>query len=370
MSFIPCDLLLPRHVTARKGAIFTLPHRVRPLGAKGILVHGRSLERSGLLSALLADLPFGLEILPWCHRGGEPTVGDADTLRSAIKRERPAWIAAIGGGSVLDLAKAAAGLADLPEESAHYLRHPQELTPSRLPLIAAPTTAGTGSEATVAAVLTDPGRGVKQSIRHPSYLPSQVILDPLLLRDLPPETRAASGLDAFVQAYESLTSIHATPFTRALAESALVQISGSLLPFYRGDSDQAAPMLEASFTAGVALSHSRLGIIHGLAHPLGVRFRAAHGLVCASCLPACLAFNREKVRDDLDRLKSLYDLDIAACVREWLPAMQIRSPFAGGTVQDREAFIRETLASGSTQANPRSPSSEDIQMLLDQILNP
>ena len=154
---------------------------------------------------------------------------------------------------------------------------------------AAPTTAGTGSEATVVAVLTDPEQTLKQSIRHPSYMPKLVLLDPDLLAGCPPATVAAAGLDAFVQAFESYTSRHATPFTRALSELALAHLSRALLPLYQGDAGAAADMLEASYLAGIALSHARLGVIHGLAHPLGVRFHAAHGLVCARCLPAALA---------------------------------------------------------------------------------
>lgn len=370
MTFISDESLFPKRVVARKGSIFTLSSLGASFGPKGLLVHGRSLEKAGILDGITADLPFGLTLNTWCHAGGEPTVGTVDDLRAVIAKDRPDWIAAVGGGSVMDLAKAAAGLADLPKETRYYQQNPRELTASKIPLIAAPTTAGTGSEATVVSVLTDPDRGVKQSIRHPSYMPELVILDPILLRDCPPATRAAAGLDAFVQAYESFTSIHATAFTRALAEAALTQISKSLLPFYLGDSDHAAPMLQASFTTGIAFSHSRLGIIHGLAHPLGVRFGTPHGLTCACCLPACLDFNREKIQNDLERLKNSDHIDILSCVETWLDKMELSSPFAGKTIPDQEAFIRETLASGSTQANPRPVSSEDILMLLDRILNP
>ena len=129
-------------------------------------------------------------------------------------------------------------------------------------------------------------------------------------------------------------------------------------------------MLEASYLAGVALSHARLGVVHGLAHPLGVRFHAAHGLVCACCLPACLAFNRNVVARDLDTLKSRHGLDVEARVASWMTAMKLKNPFVGQQVTDREAFIREALASGSTAANPRPVTADDVSSLLDAILVP
>ncbi|MDR2849256.1 MAG: iron-containing alcohol dehydrogenase [Verrucomicrobiota bacterium] len=368
MSLISATLLLPQQTVAQAGAALRLTRAATGFGTRGLIVHGHSLQRSGLLDAILEEPPFGMAVRAWCHaEGGEPTVDAVEALRAELRRDRPDWVAAVGGGSVIDLAKAAAGLADAPESAAFYQTDNAAIPPAALPLIAAPTTAGTGSEATVVAVLTDPARGLKQSIRHPSYMPRLVILDPCLLKGCPPATVAAAGLDAFIQAFESYTSRHATPFTRALSELALVRIARALLPLYRGDSDAAADMLEASYLAGVALSHARLGVVHGLAHPLGVRFHAAHGLVCACCLPACLAFNREAVARDLDALKARHGLDVEAQVAEWQTAMGLANPFSGRTIPDREAFVRETLASGSTAANPRPVTAEDVDALVRAV---
>lgn len=368
MNLLPATLLLPQQTVAKAGAVLGLTQAAAAFGTRGLLVYSRSLQRSGMLDAILAEPPFGMSVRAWCHAGGEPTVGAVDALRGELRENRPDWVAAVGGGSVIDLAKAAAGLADAPEKTAFYQTNGAAIPPAALPLIAAPTTAGTGSEVTVVAVLTDPARNLKQSIRHPSYMPRLVLLDPCLLKSCPPATVAAAGLDAFVQAFESYTSRHATPFTRALSELALVRIAHALLPLYRGNSDAAAEMLEASYLAGVALSHARLGVIHGLAHPLGVRFHAAHGLACACCLPACLAFNRPAIQRDLDELKARHGLEIEALVNAWLGAMTLENPFAGGTVADRDAFTRETLASGSTAANPRPVTPEDVSALLDAVL--
>ena len=364
IKVLPHALLLPQQTVAKPGAALSLAKEASVFGTKGILVHDASLRRSGKLDAILAASP----LRTWQHAGGEPTVGAVEDLRAELCRERPDWVAAVGGGSVIDLAKAAAGLADAPETAAFYQLNNGAIPPATLPLIAAPTTAGTGAEATVVAVLTDPSRTLKQSIRHPSFMPKCVILDPDLLDGCPKETVAAAGLDAFIQAFESYTSRHATPFTRALSELALVRISRALLPLYRGDPRYAADMLEASYLAGLALSHARLGVIHGLAHPLGVRFNAAHGLTCACCLPAAMAFNRDAIAADLADLKSRLGIDVEAQIDQWLGAMTLSNPFAGKQVTDREAFIRETLASGSTAANPRPVTAEDAAALLDAVL--
>ena len=370
MHLLPPTLLLPQQTVAKDGAALGLTRSAAACGMNGVLVHGRSLQRSGMLDAILEEPPFGMTVRTWCHAGDEPTVGAVDALRADLRSNRPDWVAAVGGGSVIDLAKAAAGLADAPESAAYYQTRNAEIPPAALPLIAAPCTAGTGSEATVVAVLTDPERTLKQSIRHPSFMPRLVILDPCLLKSCPPATVAAAGLDAFVQAFESYTSRHATPFTRALSELALVRISRALLPLYEGNSDAAADMLEASYLAGLALSHARLGVVHGLAHPLGARFHAAHGLVCACCLPACLAFNRAAVGQDLADLKARHGLDVEAQVQTWLAAMKVENPFSGQAVPDRDAFVRETLASGSTAANPRPVTADDVSALLDTLLAP
>jgi alcohol dehydrogenase class IV len=407
---IPNTLLLPQQTISKPGAVFSLVKEASVFGPRGVLVHGQSLARSGKLAEILnsssfvrdsncfphetccsrlcASAPLREKATPssspgtlptatadcysirtWEHTGGEPTVDGVDALRAELMRDRPAWVAAVGGGSVIDLAKAAAGLVDAPEKTAFYQQNNSRIPVATLPFIAVPTTAGTGSEATVVSVLTDPASCLKQSIRHPTFMPKIVLLDPDLLRECPKPTRAAAGLDAFIQAFESYTSKYATPFTRALSELALVRISQTLLPFYRGDQLVAADMLEASYVTGLAFSHSRLGVIHGLAHPLGARFDAAHGLTCACCLPAALAFNREVVAKDLAYLKERHSLDVEAQVTEWLREMELENPFAGKQVADLDAFVKEVLVSGSTAANPRPVTADDVRQLLSEILS-
>ena len=370
MCTLPKTLLLPQKTISEPGAVLKLSTLVAKFGERGILVHGNSLQRSGKLKEITDNFDASLSLKTYCHTGGEPTVFEVDTLRAEIKSNQISWIAAVGGGSVIDLAKAAAGLADHPQQTAFYQLNPSEISAGALPLIAVPTTAGTGSEATVVSVLTNPDKGLKQSIRHPSHMPKVVILDPELLKECPPATIAAAGLDAFVQAFESYTSRNATPFTQSLAELAIERIAVNLLPLFENPANinAAAEMLEASYITGLAFSHSRLGVVHGLAHPLGVRFKVAHGLVCACCLPAALEYNKAHIANHLSTLRSRCGIDIEELVATWMDAMTLENPFQGMQIEDLDAITTETLNSGSTKANPREVTADDVRWLLERIV--
>lgn len=341
----------------------------RTFGPRGFLVHGRALAAAGRLARLHAALPADMTLATHVHAGGEPALQDVERLRARLRATPVDWVAAVGGGSIIDLAKAAAGLRDAPDAVADY-QAGQVIPPATLPLIAVPTTAGTGSEATVVAVLTDPARELKQSIRHATFMPRLVILDPELLQGCPPDVLAASGLDAFIQAFESYTSRWATPFTRALSELALVRIAGALPAVHGGDGTRAADLLEGSFVAGLALSHARLGVVHGLAHPLGARWHVAHGLACAACFPAALRFNRQVIAADLAHLRTSLGCDVDVWLETNLSRFGLASPFRGQVLHDIEAIVAETLASGSTAANPRAVTAADVRALLTEIVVP
>ena len=363
---LPPQLLLPSRTLAGAGTITKLGVEARTFGSRGLLVHGRALAAAGRLERLRAALPDGMTLLTHVHAGGEPTLDEVEAVRARLLANPVDWVAAVGGGSVIDLAKAAAGLCGAPQPVAAY-QAGAAIPPARLPLLAAPTTAGTGSEATVVAVLTDAARVLKQSIRHPSFMPRLVILDPELLQGCPPAVVAASGMDAFVQAFESYTSRSATPFTRALSELALVRIAHALPAVYGGDWSCAADLLEGSYVAGLALSHARLGVVHGLAHPLGGRWHVPHGLACAACFPAALKFNRPVIAADLAHLRASLGCDVETWLETNMARMQLVSPFRGQPLREHDAIVAETLASGSTAANPRPVTADDVQGLLEEI---
>lgn len=359
--------MLPPRTLSASGAVQRLLPECAAFGGRGMLVHGRSLGESGELARILATTPPELVVRTWQHEGGEPSLDQLQALLAEARTNETTWIAAVGGGSVIDLAKACAGLLHAPLAPAAY-HDGADIPASTVPFVAAPTTAGTGSEATIVSVLTHARTGVKKSIRHPSFIPRLVILDPALLSSCPASVIASAGMDAMTQAVESYSSVHATWISEQFARQGLAMIAGSLERAYNGGGGRAgADLLTGSYLAGLALSNARLGIVHGLAHPLGARYHAPHGLVCAVCLPHAVEFNRQAMGTKYEELSTAIGGDLLTETRRFLTALNVPSPFAGQPVKDQTGIVRETLASGSTAANPRPVTGPDVEFLLSRL---
>lgn len=367
MNILPENTILPPRTIVREGAVNDLLKECGAFGSKGMLVHGGSLEISGVLGKILGNSSVGLEVSTWRHPGGEPTLDDLSNLVSVLREKDVDWVAGVGGGSVMDVAKAAAGLRDasLSMEAYHDGAQPEA---SKVPFIAAPTTAGTGSEATTVSVLINSRKGEKKSIRHPSHMASLVILDAGLLKSCPPRVVAVSGLDAFVQAVESHLSNKATWFSRQLSLKATELIAAALPDVFEdNESVRRADLMTGSYLAGVALANARLGLVHGLAHPLGIRYNQPHGLVCGVCFGPVMDFNRGICGARIEELTRAAGSDPARLVADWLGAMGVESPFAGKSLKDADGIVSETLASGSTAANPRPVKDRDVLAALKTI---
>lgn len=368
MTTLPETLILPPETRIGSGSSRQLLELCDAFGRRGCLVCGQSQVRSGGLDKILGERTADVELRVWLYPGGEPTLTQLEELLAIVRAHNPQWVAAIGGGSVLDIAKAAAGLhhAPLPVVSYH---DGQPIPPSPTSFIAVPTTAGTGSEATIVSVLTNPETGVKKSIRHPSFMARLVILDPDLLSSCPQQVLAASGMDALTQAIESYCSKGATWLSDTFALEGLARIHGNLGKACQGDSAGFPDLLTGSYLAGIALSNARLGLVHGLAHPLGARFHVPHGLVCAVCLPHVLAFNREAISEKYARMSEVIGEDPLTCIMSLLEKLAIGNPFAGKKLHDPEAVIEETLASGSTKSNPKPVTAEDAGNILNTLFS-
>jgi len=364
----PPEIRIPRKILCRKDALLQLPSEAASIGSRGVIVHGASLEKSGIKERTASAMKkSGVECLWICRPSGEPDLnGIASVIREG-KAFRANWIAGIGGGSALDLAKAAAGLFNARESPAYY-QEGGRLEEKGIPFIAVPTTAGSGSEATLNSVIINPVKKMKLSIRHPAFLASLVILDPVLLKSLPREVIVHSGMDAFVQAYESYISKNASLFTETLALRAIEMIASRLPGAARTKNEDALhEMLFASFLTGIAFSHSRLGVIHGIAHPLGVLYDIPHGLVCSACLIPSIKLNRSVVGEKYGRISRAVGGDFLEKVAALQKELGIVSPFKGKPLIEKEKIIEETLKSGSTAANPGTITREDADFLLREI---
>ncbi len=367
-SLFPKETHFPSQVLCQKGCLADLAKETAPFGARGIVVHGASLEKKGLTETF-AESFQKLKLVPefFCRARGEPTLEEIRQVIQKGRAHRADWVLGIGGGSVLDLAKAAAGLFHAKQPPVYY-QEGGALLEKGLPFIAVPTTAGSGSEATPNAVIINPEKKVKLSIRHPDFLAQKVLLDVELLQGLPFSVMCQSGMDAWVQAYESFISKYATWFSESYALKAIQLINRHLLPaLTNGREEDLNGLLLGSFFSGIAFSHSRLGVIHGIAHPLGVLYGVPHGLVCSVCFAPSVKLNLPVIRQKYEIMSQTVGADFLTRITGVLAELKISSPFKGKAILEQEKIIRETLQSGSTTANPKPVTPEDVQFLLDEI---
>ena len=289
------------------GASAELLELARQLGSRALLVHGqRALERGGPVAALIQQLnQHGLSVGTFTV-DGEPRLDMVEAGAEQARTLGCGMIIGIGGGSVLDATKAIAGLAANQGRVLDYLEvvgAGKPLEQPAMPVIAVPTTAGTGSEVTRNAVIAAPEQGVKASMRHASLLPRLALVDSTLTHDLSPAVTASSGLDALTQLLEAYVSRRAQPLTDGLCVEGLSHAAWALAGAYHHPDDASAreAMSTASLFSGLALANAGLGAVHGIAAPLGGAFPVPHGVACAALLPHVTAINiRALQRSDPD----------------------------------------------------------------------
>ena len=287
------------------GAIARLPELLGRYGRRVLLVTGtRSFQDSIHWQRLLTALDQATLRWEHCTVHDEPSPALVDEIVRRLQGTGIAVVAGIGGGSVLDAAKAVAGLLPSGDSVLDYLEGVGPERPYRgpaLPVIAVPTTAGTGSEATKNAVLSVRGEhGFKKSFRDERLVPEYALIDPDLLATCPPEQIAANAMDALTQLLESCVSLRANPFTDALVESGLNAIRQGLFAWYEGGEEEAADgraqLAYAALISGICLAQTGLGAVHGLASPLGAFFPIPHGIVCGTLVAATTRANIDALR--------------------------------------------------------------------------
>lgn len=366
-----------------RGAASDLGAIARSLGARPMLITGRDRERFSAVVERLA--PCGTFAV-----AGEPTV---DLVRSgaALARELGAdVVVAVGGGSVIDAGKAIAALAANPGDVLDYLEvigKAQPIANAPLPFIAAPTTAGTGSEVTRNAVLGSPEHGVKASLRSPLMLPRTALVDPELTLNLAPAVTASTGLDALTQLIEPFVSARANALTDMFCREGMVRVAHALRRAFRDGSDVAAreSMSYASLLGGLALANAGLGVVHGFAAPIGGMFGAPHGAICAAILPHGMEANIRALRARAPESASLarYDEvarkltgkaaaraeDGIAWVRDLCRELNIPSLSAYGMTTAHGAEIAAKAArASSSKANPIALTNDELLAVFESAL--
>jgi alcohol dehydrogenase class IV len=285
---------LPR-ITFGSGVFGQVPTIAARHGARALLVTGgRSFNASPHRAQLEAGLAeAGVTLLGSTTVSGEPSPDDVEGPVAEYRGQGIDVVIGVGGGAALDTAKAIAGLLPVETELMDHLEGVGRGVPypgTALPVVAVPTTAGTGAEATRNAVISERGPdGYKRSFRDESMVPADAVIDPDLLATAPRSLIAANGLDALTQLLEAFTSQRATPFTDALARDGLAHCREGLLAWHAEPDGPDAPMVRshmayAALLSGVCLANAGLGAVHGFASPLGARLPIPHGMACGAVL--------------------------------------------------------------------------------------
>lgn len=344
-----------------------------------LLVTDQAMVKFGLAERVTALLrQRGIAWQMWDDVVADPDIATVVRGMKLMDNHYPDLVIALGGGSVIDAAKAV--IFSLAQT------RPQPNRP-RPCFVAIPTTSGTGSEVSRFAVITDREKGVKYPLVEDSLLPDIAILDAELTTSVPPTVTADTGIDVFTHAVEAFVSTEATDFSDAAAEKAIKLVKRHLLPAYQNPEDRKARqgMHNASCLAGIAFSNSGLGLNHGMAHALGARFHIPHGRANGILLPYVMSFNAgcaeqltstAKRYARISRLLELESssvrqsaLNLIRTARRYIEKLNMPSTLqaAGVNAAEFEEAVHDmaeaALADRCTATNPRSCTAEEIEQI-------
>jgi alcohol dehydrogenase class IV len=371
-------------ILAGAGRAAELPGVVAGLGSRVLVCTGADPARHGGLLAGPGRPAVVFAV------GAEPTVELARAGVAAAREHGADVVAAIGGGSVLDLGKAVAMLLGNGGDPLDYLEvigSGRKITQPSVPCVAVPTTAGTGAEVTANAVLASPAHGLKASLRSPLMIPRVALVDPELTLSCPPRVTAASGLDALTQCLEPYVCVRANPLTDGLAREGLRRAAAGLRAAHADGSDLGAreDMAICSLLGGIALANAKLGAVHGLAGVIGGMADVPHGMACAALLAPVIEANVQALRSGppggpaLDRYAEAARLltgrpaasidDGLAWIRETVSLLAVPGLAAFGIGPEHADDIAAKAAgSSSMQGNPVPLTHRDLGAIVLQAL--
>lgn len=335
---------------------------------KLVILTGRSISQTGQFGAELLETLSQSHTIKHFIVSGEPSPDLVDEIVLKCDTDTTA-VVALGGGSVLDAAKAVAGLIPSQTSVMDYLEGVGAGKPFNVetcPFIAVPTTAGTGSETTKNAVLSRIGK-FKKSFRDNKLLAKSVWLDPELLKSCPKEVLYATGMDAFTQLLESYTTKKTNPITDAMAWQGMTLFKGAFEAIDSNDPEQQkngySNLMLAATLSGTTLANAGLGAVHGLAGPIGAFFKAPHGIVCAKLLAPITEANIEALQND-DSTLAKTTLD---------KYQQVAELFAGKRFDDSLAALQNLITTLQHYAQTYTPqglsqyglTQDNIQPVID-----
>jgi alcohol dehydrogenase class IV len=369
------------------GKLNSIGALIELFGNRVLIVSGAPLEISGRLLNLLELRDNKCTVI---KIKDEPTVDIIYEVVELARDTKPDALIGIGGGSAIDTAKSTAALLTNPGDVTDYLEViglNKTLNHPSLPLIAIPTTSGTGSEVTRNAVIGSPQHHVKVSLRSPYLLPRIALIDPELTVSVPPTITAITGLDTLTQLIEPFTCNSTNPITDAICMEGIQRVARSLLQAYDNGNDLRAreDMSLAALFSGLALANARLGAVHGLAGPIGGEINAHHGAICASLLPNVMTTNISALRHRppehpaLERYATIGKLlsgNPAATpetgiqwVRNFCLHSNIRPLSSFGLVENQFTdIIEKTLKASSMKGNPITLNVDELRNILQMSI--
>lgn len=373
---------IPQNIVVGAGSLKRLPELAKNLKkSKAYIISGPHLEKIGMVDKCREALKAaGIESDAFTQTEGNPSTDTVAKAANGFKSSKADFIVAFGGGSPLDVAKAVAVIASYGGNITDYEGGGKVLGPV-VPMIAIPTTAGTGSEVTAFSVITDHSRNYKLTVVSNYLLPAYAILDPELITTVPKSTAAACGIDAMVHALEAFISKAASPFSDLFAKEALRLIGTSIRDYVLDRSNLAAceSMLTGSLFAGIAFSHARLGDVHAMSHPVSAYFDVAHGVANAVLLPTVVDYNMTYANE---KYKYIYDCIcekplsddtftpemLAAEIRVLNDELGIPSSLSEVGVDSSlfDKMADDAMKSGNILVNPRPTTKKDILALYAQ----
>ena len=379
------EFQLRTRVLYKPGLVREMSNEVEAMGARrAFIVTDKGVEQAGLLDRVRDSLQSPLEVVGTFT--DVPADSEVTTVEQAAAQAREAQadlIIGVGGGSPIDTAKAVRIL--LSEGgNLHDYEGANLLTRPLLPMIAIPTTAGTGSEVTWASVIRDEAAGVKLLFVSPVLAPDLAVLDPEMTRTLPPHLTAATGIDALSHAIEALVGTGNNPITDSLALQAIDMISNHLrdATFTGDDMEARGQMLVASCIAGVAFSSGfqggNVGIVHAAAHSIGAAFHVHHGSLIAILLPHGMRFNSVVVPNRYSRIARAMGVNAGGrpeddVIEDGAAAVSALAAECGLPIRLRDVGVPEdalpamaeaTIVEGSMFTNPRLASYEEALDML------
>ena len=360
-----------------------IPGLISGMGKKIVVVTGKNRERAKQVLAKISKQSQAefFEIV------GEPSTLQIEEGVKFAREKQCELVIGLGGGSVIDSAKAIAALVPNKGELVEYLEviglgKPLLLPP--LPCIAIPTTAGTGAEVTKNSVIKSIEKKVKVSLRSELMYPDFAVVDPVLSYSMPPELTASSGVDALTHLLEIFVSNQANPFIDILCREGLTRISQSLIRAFNNGNDEHAreDMAFASMLGGMALANVKLGAVHGFAGPMGGMFEIPHGTVCACLMPAVLEINNRAMkehnlnRSKLDELAKILTGNQQATSDDgviWINTLieQLKIPslkFFGIQPASFPELIQKAKNSSSMKGNPVELNDKQLCWILENSL--